>query len=134
MGEYGNGVSFARAEMLDKERIKHALNGELIVGECEEGFMYGHFPKEDCDAYILSAFDNAVYHALQSMQSSRAVDRILEEKGIAIPMVKYMQYVEEIKYNDNISDDRYVFESEKDEEDDDTLPNIDDKLPFDEVD
>ena len=41
MGEYGSGVSLTQAFNYDKERLLKALDGQLVCGESEYGFMYG---------------------------------------------------------------------------------------------
>lgn len=84
MGEYGPGISFGQACMMDKERIIHAFNGELMIGEDmdKDGvshFVYEHADKKDCLAYILAAYDNAVYQAKEAAASGRALERLFEE-------------------------------------------------------
>ena len=90
--KYGNGISLAKSFMLDKERIKHAFNGELVCGENEDGFTYIHANKEMCDKFILECFENAVHMALTANASARALERIAGGAGkINIPlMAKYL--------------------------------------------
>lgn len=82
MSEYGSCISMAEAFNLDKERIKMALKGELMAGEDDSGFVYKKASKEECDAFILSAFDNAVFHCLTCARSGRALEKIMEEHDI----------------------------------------------------
>ena len=95
MSEYGNGVSMARAFSMDKERIKHALKGELICGETVNGFEYAPASREECEEYIISAFDNAVYWALEMADSGKAVERALGVDSInEIDKEYFERYVE----------------------------------------
>ena len=48
MSEYASGFTFGRRCMMDKERIKHALKGELVIGEDENGFIYGKASRVEC--------------------------------------------------------------------------------------
>ena len=111
MGEYGPGLTSGKAFMLDKERIKHALAGKLICGETDAGFEYAEAPEEECAAYILSAFDNAVFMCQKSMASGRAFERLLKKKTkmtdaeILHDLIPLIQE-EETKYTD------YVYESD----------------------
>lgn len=103
MSEYGCCVTMGQSFNYDKERIKHAFKGELLCGEDEQGFIYAPASKEECEKYILSAFDNAVYHCLSSMDSGRALDRMLKDKTEdKIDFFKYMEYLgeERLRFND----------------------------------
>ena len=84
MGEYGSGVSLVQAFNYDKERLLHALKGQLICGETEDGFEYADAPEEECRAFIISVFDNAVYHALQGYSSGRVYEQVLGANGIRV--------------------------------------------------
>lgn len=108
MSEYASGLTFGKCCNLDKDRIKHALKGELFCGEDENGFLYEKASKEDCERYILQAYDNAVFHAKQAMDSGRVLDRMLRDiVGDKLDMSKYIAYMgeETLKFND------YEFES-----------------------
>ena len=98
MAEYGNGVSFGQACTYDKERIKMAFQGKLMIGESVNGFEYEKADKDECKRYILGAYDEAVYQARTAMASGRALERmlfdILPERS-AVDFMKYMQYYEE---------------------------------------
>lgn len=112
MAEYGPGLTMGRCFSLDKERIKHALNGELMCGENEDGeFEYELATKAECDRYIISAFDNAVYQALSANASGRALDTILRRHGIEPSVQEYMEFLEEEKL-------RYAEDYEYEEEED----------------
>lgn len=107
MGEYGPGLTSGQCFNMDKERIKHALRGELVCGESENGFEYAPAPQEECEKFIISAFDNAVFQCKQAHDAGRAHERILKEctklsdKEIMAKYIKYMAE-ESQKYNDYI--------------------------------
>ena len=84
MSEYGSGVSLVQAFNYDKERLLKALDGQLLCGETEEGFEYEDASDEDCRAFIISVFDNAVYHALQGYQSGRVMEQVMGANGIKV--------------------------------------------------
>lgn len=119
MGEYGSGISFGRACMLDKERIIHAFKGELMTGETfdnqgNEHFRYEKASREECLEYILEAYDNAVYQAKMSMDSGRALERLFEEVAGEKTTKHFKRYIalmeeERERYQD------YHFESDKPE-------------------
>lgn len=110
MGEYGSGLTSGQCFNMDKERIKHALKGELVCRESEDGFKYAAAPQEECERFILSAFDNAVFQCKQALDSGRAHERLLKETtklSDAEIMKKYIRYMaeESQKYNDYIFED-----------------------------
>ena len=114
MSEYGSGLTSGQCFNMDKERIKHALQGELVCGENEKGFIYTSASKEECERYILSAFDNAVFQCKQALDSGRANDRILREHtDLSDDKIfrLYLAYMgeESQKYND------YIYEGEDNE-------------------
>lgn len=78
MSEYGCGVSMQQAFKYDKERIKKALENKILVGEDESGFIFDDCSPEEARAYILQAFDNAVYMALKMTASGRAFENCLK--------------------------------------------------------
>lgn len=82
MSEYGCGVSLFQAFNYDKERLLKALDGQLMCGETEEGFEYCDAPAEECRAFIIHVFDNAVYHALQGYGSGRVLEKVMSANGI----------------------------------------------------
>ena len=82
MSEYGSGLTLGQCCTMDKERIRHALKGELMIGEDENGFVYEPAPREECEAYILRAYDNCVYHAKQLADSGRAMERLAKNHGV----------------------------------------------------
>ena len=99
MSEYGSGLTFGQACNFDKERIKHALRGELMCDEDENGFVYAPASQEECERYILRAYDECVYQALQSMDSGRALDRLMKNHGLIMgesyTLAEYGNLVEE---------------------------------------
>lgn len=107
MSEYGAGLTSGQCFNMDKERIKHALKGELVCGENEDGFIYESASQEECEKYILSAFDNAVFHCKQAHDSGRVHERILKEHTELSDEEIFKLYIaymgeESQKYNDYI--------------------------------
>ncbi len=100
MSEYGSGISFARACAYDKERIKEALKGRQMIDEDENGFKYRKASKEECDSFIVSAFDNAVYHAMEAMRSARALEKYMKFKGIEMALDDYIVFYYEEQIHD----------------------------------
>lgn len=100
MSEYGSGVSLRQTFEYDRERIQEALQGRIMVDETEDGFVYDDCTKEEADEYILDAFDNAVYMCLQCAQSSRALERYMDDHGIQIDFRDYLKYMQEIEEED----------------------------------
>jgi len=93
MSEYGPGHTIGTAAELDKERVRHALLGELVIGEDESGFIYAQAPKAECDRYILEVIDNLVYQCKELAASGRAMERIIEEHGgMDVYFNRYVDY------------------------------------------
>lgn len=112
MSEYGPGHTIGMAAEHDKERVRHALVGELVVGEDERGFVYAQAPKVECDRYILRVIDHWVYQCKELAASGRAMERILEEHGgMHIYFDRYADYhaEESRKFQD------YLYESDIEE-------------------
>ena len=82
MSEYGCGVSLVQAFNYDKERLLKALDGQLMCGETEEGFEYCDAPADECRAFIINVFDNAVYHALQGYSDGKALEQVMSANGV----------------------------------------------------
>jgi len=97
MSEYGSGMTFKRACELDRERIIHALKGELVCDETDTGFVYADAPKEECDEFILSAFDNVVYHAEQAFHSGRALEKMLKDNDVSYDLKDYMKALDDTR-------------------------------------
>ena len=117
MGEYGAGMSLTEAFNNDKERICAALEGMLIVGEDEKGWVYKKADKEECKKYILKCFDNAVYHALQGYRSGKALEETLGSCGIKtekLPgfLTKYMEVSNRLALEQENREDRYMYEDD----------------------
>ena len=123
MSEYASGLTFGQTRNLDKERIRHALRGELVCGEDENGFIYAEANREDCERFILSAYDDCVYQAKQAMDSGRALERLLKSKGVEIgvtyTLAEYMAFLEKA----TLESDDYLYE--KDNEEKSMLGNYD---------
>lgn len=116
MGEYGSGVSFARSCAYDKERIKMALQGKLLLGESENGFEYADAPREECEAFILSAYDNAVYQATEAFASGRAIEKIMKNHNFVMPFTEYIAAMEFERKRD-YENSEYKYESDLEMED-----------------
>lgn len=91
MSEYGCGVSLVQAFNYDKERLLKALEGQLLCGENEEGFIYADATEEECRDFIISVFDNAVYHALQGYTTGRVLERAAEANGVDTKSGQFFQ-------------------------------------------
>lgn len=101
----------------EKEHIKAALNGKVIIyGKNGEKLLVSA-TKEMCDDVILQAYDRAVFQALDSMTHGRVLNQILEKHGIKSSeiLLEYMTelFKENKKYNDYIPE----FIDDLDEED-----------------
>ena len=121
MSQYGSGISLSQAFNLDKERIKAALDGRLVCGEDEKGFVYSEASKEECEAFILSCFDNAVCHALDAYRSGKAMEMVVESLGlIDIDDPKFfmacMEQSQKLAKELDECDDRYIYEGEGSDE------------------
>lgn len=108
MSKYGSGLSFGQVCNMEKEQIKEALKGRLVCGENEDGFEYAEASKEECEKFILGAYDEVVYQALQVMSSARALEGFLKDSGVKYNVPDLVEKIsaEQGKYND------YVFEKE----------------------
>lgn len=103
MSRYGNGVSFSDASAMDRERLIHALNGELVTGETDDGkFTYGKASKDECDEFILSCYDNAVYHAKTGMHSGRAFEYILKRHKTPYDLSDYNQALDKTRMKGDV--------------------------------
>ena len=102
MSEYGCGVSLTQAFNYDKERLLKALDGQLLCGETEEGFEYCDAPEEECRAFIISVFDNAVYHALQGYASGRVMENVMNANGLKTTDGQLFQDYLHFKMEDDI--------------------------------
>lgn len=115
MSEYGNGITMAKAFSYDKERIKKALDGQILAGETENGFIYEPSTKEKCNNYILSAYDNAVYQCREALASGRAMEAYLKSKGINIDFKEFFPFREAESKKDYESNE-YIYENDTEEE------------------
>lgn len=76
MGKYAPGLSFKDVCEMELEQIEHALEGELAVGENEQGFVYAPAPAEKCREFIIDAYKECAFQALSAMHSGRALDKL----------------------------------------------------------
>ena len=83
MSEYGSCMTMAEAAEVDKERIIHALGGELVCGESERGFEYTSAPQDECREFILSVLDKWYFLAKQAADAGRTLERMLERRGVS---------------------------------------------------
>ena len=110
MSMYGSGLTFGQIANMEKERIKHALEGEKCAGEDENGFIWVPCSNEDADAEILAIFDNCVYQALDAMHSSRALEKIAIQHGYQNNQAEYMKALKETE-----TTSEYVYEGEQED-------------------
>lgn len=110
MSMYGSGLTFGQIANMEKERIKHALEGEKCAGEDESGFIWVPCSDEDADAEILAIFDNCVYQALEAMHSSRALGKIAVQHGYQNNQAEYMKALKETEITSE-----YVYEGEQED-------------------
>lgn len=95
MSKYGPGLSFGEVCNFEKEQIKHALRGELVCGEEDDGtFAYMLATQEECEKFILAAYDEAVYHAIEAMRAGTATENVMLRHGMKIPMPEYLSEIE----------------------------------------
>lgn len=100
------GKTLAKTLMEIKERIRHAMNGELPQGEDENGTIYKSASREECDKYILAAYDQAVYHCLEANKFGKVYDKILEKNGIKPTMKEIVL----LKADEDAKKTEYEFE------------------------
>lgn len=82
MSMYGSGVSMAQAMEMDKERVRHAMFNELVVGEDENGFVYERATREECHKFVMETLDGWYFTAKQLADCGRAMERLLEARGV----------------------------------------------------
>lgn len=115
MSEYGPGVTLAEAAEMDKDRVRQACRGFLVVGVAAETgeFVYDHASQEECEEYILGAIDHWYYLAKQGADVGRALERVLENHGIKSEEYFFefmVEYDAACKEHNN-----YIYEFEKKE-------------------
>ncbi len=102
-------MTYDKKCVMMKEHIKHAFNNQLFDYEDEDGNpIYRPCTKKEAEEYILSAFDDAVYQALNAMHSGRALEYILKQHGHGD--VNIREYQEAVKATDMKRE--YHFEGE----------------------
>lgn len=108
MAQYGSGLSYGQVASMEKERIKHALEGERCTGEDEDGFIWVSCSEDEARDEILSIFDECVYQCLEAMHASRALEKMLADKGYKIDIADYQKAL-------NLTEipDEYLFEGEE---------------------
>lgn len=94
MAKYGNGISFAEACKMNREELLHALNGEIRVGENENGFIYAPASKEETDKVIIGLFDSLVYDAQNTLKASRAMESAYFKQAGPLPLKDFMSAME----------------------------------------
>ena len=112
MGKYGPGVSLAEMAEMEKDSVRQAIRGFLVVGQDGEGeFIYDHATPEECEEYILGVLDHWYYLAKQGADVGRALERVLENHGIKTEEYFFEFIVEydnaQKEYNN------YIYEFEK---------------------
>ncbi len=118
MSEYGN-VSMIQAFNYDKERLLKALDGQLMCGENEHGLEYADAPEDECRAYIIQVFDNAVYHALQGYGCGRIYEKVMEANGLNISdgqLFKDFMHFKMLDESEQTDSEQYNYGDYEDEE------------------
>lgn len=90
MSKYGPGLTSGQIANMEKEMIKHALQGEVRVGENENGFIYKPSEKDVCDKEIIDAYDALYYQLEQALASGRALEKIAKDRGYNSDLAEYM--------------------------------------------
>ncbi len=108
MSRYGSGLSYGQIANMEKERIKHALEGEKCIGEDEDGnFIWTSCSDEEADDEIIAVFDEAVYQVLDALHTSRAMETIAKAHGYDGNIKEFQDAMAE---TDMVSE--YVFEGD----------------------
>lgn len=107
MSEYGSGLTMGQCATYDKERVEHAMHGELACGEDEGGFVYEPATREECESYILGVVDKWYFEAKRLADSGRATERIMQQHGWHVDLVEYMR---EMAYAEREHRGEYVYE------------------------
>ena len=95
MAEYGSGVRMMEALAFDKERIKEAMNGRLMIGEDDQGFIYDDCSKEEAQNYILDAYDNLVFQLVNANSANKAYSRVIKDANLRIDYSRFFIYLEQ---------------------------------------
>ena len=95
MGQYGSGIRMMDALVYDKERVKEALKGRMVIGEDDKGFIYEDCSRAEAERYILDAFDNMVYQYVNANAAGKAYERLLRDMGIKIDYNNLFVYIEQ---------------------------------------
>ena len=111
MSEYVSGLTMGQCAEFDKERVRHALRGELMCGEDESGFVYEAAPRQECDRYVLGVIDKWYFTAKQLADSGKAMERIMAGHGMRVDMWEYMAELNMAEQER----DGYVYEHQLDE-------------------
>ena len=123
MGKYGSGVSLVEMAELEKDCVRQAGRGFLVVGQDGEGeFIYDHATPEECEEYILGVIDHWYYVAKQGADAGRAFEQVLKNHGLETEEYFFEFAAEFSKAQKEY--DFYVYEFEKkelQEEAEDTL-------------
>ena len=106
-------TTIGRAAELDKERVRHALKGELMCGEDERGFVYEPATAEECGRFVLDVLDFWVHQAKQLADSGRAMERVAEANGFFIAN-HFREYVDAMAEASREYDD-YLYEHDIEE-------------------
>lgn len=60
---------------LEQERLKKALNGEILAGETATGYFYRKGTKEECKQEILNLHDSIVKRLKEALMASSAYEK-----------------------------------------------------------
>ncbi len=78
-----------------KEIIKAALRGKIMITDSEGNSHEIPAPKGVCDQVILEVFDDVVFQALDSMISGRALSNVMSNHGLKVGDY-LMEYLNEV--------------------------------------
>lgn len=105
----GVNQSFGQMANMEKERIKHAMEGERLVGEDDDGLIWESCSDDECNSEILAVFDECVYEALQAMHAVRALD-LMASGGVPYT---FENYAKALASTDTVEE--YVYEGDQED-------------------
>ena len=86
MDEYGPDCTLKQVYEYDRERVEHALDGELKCGQDENGFIYEPASPEACREFILEVVDVWYGEAQRLSNCGKVMEAIIRENGGITPL------------------------------------------------
>lgn len=77
-------------EFMRDDTLK-AMDGMILIGENEDGPVYGEGTKEECRRQVSDIFDEINYQIQQLASSGRAQDNIFHKHGLKLDLHEYME-------------------------------------------